>query len=687
MYFLWNPVKAFTTWISGAASDAVSKVLGPEGVAVRCIRQLLFWLDSLIYDLIIKLYNMFNTLCSVRLMNGNVVSSIATRIGMILGIIMLFRVVLAFINMLIDPDKVSDKNSGAVSVIKKILIVIVMLGVSNFVFDTLYYVQYSVINSGAISKILLPAIPVNEDGSEFTNFGGLLAEETLYAFYHVDDFEVDDSGDSDDSDNPTEEIEYCKDIIEQFRSDIVQENPNFNLGNICLNATVNVKISGDEENNESEDFIVSYNGLLATAAGIGIAYFLFMYCIHVGIRMVQLMVLEIIAPMAFISYLSPKQDNMFSKWIKIYFATYIDVFIRVAIINLVTMIISAMFANGGGLDSFTFWNDLGDVSMGQRGFYIVIIILALLAFAKKAPELLKELIPASASKLGFGEDPLAGGLIGGLVGGTLGGALSGARNEQGIGNKAIGFLQGGLGGALHGGVAGLKDKKGGLSGLRAGGKSGSDAAAATAQRVRLGGSRVATPFAGNYASRIDDQNEKLQKTVDMYNAAQDEAKSEAVKNGQNYYINSATYGGRVNLRQLDALRNDQNVSAEKRASYAEEYDRLEKAATMFNLDEGAAAENGEIGFDASGNYVGARYFDSAGNSVTVDRNNRDEMAHILGSENAKIEENIRSVSGQSRGTAGRGNAAKSKRNEASSQIIRNTSSNKYQRSKVNQKKK
>ena len=680
-FLIWYKPWTWGEDIGNAVTNAFDSL---EGLLMRGIRQLFFLLNSLLYDLIIKLYNMFETLCSARLLNASVVNAIATRIGMILGIVMLFNVVLAFINMLIDPDKVSDKNNGAVAVIKRVLIVIVMLGVSNFVFDTLYYVQYSVINSGAISKILLPKIPKYEDGSDISNFGGLLAEETFSAFYYVDPALVPVSGD--DGEEGREKLEYCEKAVEKFRSDLVQDVPNFDMGNVCLNEYVTVQ-TGEDSENESEEFVINFNFLLLTAAGIGIAYFIFMYCIKVGIRMIQLMILEIIAPMAFISYLSPKQDNMFSKWYKIYLATYIDVFIRVAIINLVTMIISAMFTTEGGLDGFVFWKDL-NVDIGQRSFYIIVMILALLAFAKKAPELLKELMPASASKLGFGEDSLGGGLIGGLVGGTLGGAFSGIKNEQGFGNKAIGFLQGGLGGALHGGLAGLKDNKGGLSGLKAGGKSGSAAAAATAQRVRLGGSRVVTPFSGNYASRIDDQNEKLQKTVDMYNSAQDEAKSEAQKNGQNYYIDSATYGNKVNMRQLDALRNDQNISAEERAKYAEEYDRLEKAATMFNLDAGAAAENGQIYFAANGQYDHASYTDSNGNPINVDRTDMAGMnEHILGSENAKIEENIRTVSGQSRGTVGRGNTAKTKRNEASSQIVRNTSNNKYQRSKANQKKK
>ena len=150
-----------------------------------------------------------------------------------------------------------------------------------------------------------------------------------------------------------------------------------------------------------EVFIVNYNWILCVVAGIFVVYLLFLYCIKVGVRMIQLMVLEIISPMAIVSYLSPKKDNMFSKWLKIYFSTYIDVFIRIAIINFVVFLIATVLAGDIG-DGF--WSSIGNPTDTSTVIFLrVVIILALLTFAKKAPDLIKELFPSSgASKLGFG---------------------------------------------------------------------------------------------------------------------------------------------------------------------------------------------------------------------------------------------------------------------------------------------
>ena len=402
MNFLFvNPISALGNWLSGTVSDAVQNAIGTvEGLIVRGIRELFFLIDTLIYDLIIKLYNVFHTLCTVRLLDGSLMDDIASRVGMLLGLIMIFYVTLSFIKMLVDPDSISNKDTGAAAIIKKILIVIVMLGVSRFAFETLFMIQKTVISSNAISKVFLPVIPTNSDGSDFENFGGLLAEETLHAFYYIDDFDMSNVSDSE----TLETVNECRNILNSFRKDIISNPASFSLGNICLNSVINVKVS-ENSDDTTEDFVINYNFLLATLAGVGIAYFLFMYCIQVGIRMVQLMVLEIISPMAFISYISPRKDTMFSKWIKIYFSTYIDAFIRVAIINLVTMVISALFTTGNGFDGFAFWKDFDDVNFATKSFYTIIMILALLAFAKKAPELIKEFLPKSASGLKLFESP------------------------------------------------------------------------------------------------------------------------------------------------------------------------------------------------------------------------------------------------------------------------------------------
>ena len=477
---------------TGAAAEIINSV---ESVVMRGLRILFYTIDQFIYDLMIKLYKMFETLCTVRLLSTDLMSSIARRIGVILGLVMLFYVVLAFVKMLVDPDKVNDKDNGGVAVIKRVLIVIVMLGVSNFVFDTLFEVQKTLIQSGAISKLFLPVIPsdtitelnnskFNEDGEQaddsrtlkqqeamirrggglFEHFGGLLAEETFYAFYHInDEIEIinDESSDGSGSVDYENLVNYCRKIHNKFREEMISDNPSFSLGSVCLNEMVPTRVVNEDKSyGTGMTYLIDYNFLLATGAGIAIVYFLLMYCIQVGIRMIQIMVLEIISPMAIISFLSPKKDNMFSKWTSIYFSTYIDVFIRVAIINLVVLVISALFSTGKSFEGFAFWDSFVDLNKPTRYFYIVIMILALMAFAKKAPDLIKEFVPKGKSGLGFGSMKMKD--FFGL--GTTLGAAAGAGMELLHGNP-IGML----GGAFRGGKAGF-GSKGIFSAISSGGK-------------------------------------------------------------------------------------------------------------------------------------------------------------------------------------------------------------------------
>ena len=147
--------------------------------------------------------------------------------------------------------------------------------------------------------------------------------------------------------------------------------------------------------------------------------------------------------MAVVSYLSPKKDNMFSKWFKIYISTYIDIFIRVGIIYF-CVFLSAQLLDTIESGETTFWASIGQEDLTTRSYIVVIMILALLTFAKKAPELLKELLPTSASKLGFGTSMKEIFGLGATVGGIAGlgistiGRVSGAAKNIGH-SAAVGY--------------------------------------------------------------------------------------------------------------------------------------------------------------------------------------------------------------------------------------------------------
>ncbi len=316
---------------------------------------------------------------------------------------------------------------------------------------------------------LLPTEDVTVDTD---NFGNVLAARTFGTFYTVNETLVNANSVS---------AEQCVSYRNLLLNNVASTGSDYDVGTYCLNAYSTVQIedsndTGDQTYSTSyEAFIMDYNFPLQLIAGVAIVYLLFMYVIKVGVRVVQLTVLQMISPAAIVGYLSPKKDNFFTKWWKIYFATYIDVFIRTGIIYFVVYL-SSMLLDTMDSGTNTFWNSVNPGSTSTRYTIVVVMILALLTFAKKAPELIKELMPSSVSKLGFGVS--AKDIVGlnkglstavgagtgaavGLLGGAAGGARAGYERNgilSGIGHGLTGALGGVTGGLFRGGQVGLGSK-------------------------------------------------------------------------------------------------------------------------------------------------------------------------------------------------------------------------------------
>ena len=60
---------------------------------------------------------------------------------------MTFRLTFAFIQYIINPDTLADKKKGAGNIIVKIVVAVVLLGSSNYIFQFAYKVQDKIISS------------------------------------------------------------------------------------------------------------------------------------------------------------------------------------------------------------------------------------------------------------------------------------------------------------------------------------------------------------------------------------------------------------------------------------------------------------------------------------------------------------------------------------------------------------
>ena len=279
--------------------DWLTKADGVGGLIVKGLRSLCYWLDELIYGLIPNMYNLFDRLCTARLLDGEVMRTIADRIGLLLGIIMFFYVIFNLIQSLLNPDLLTDKEKGISNIVKKVILVIVMLGVSNFVFDALYGVQKNVIKSDIISKLILPYTVENRD-----HFGYFMTGKLMSSFYEIrpeEDFIFSNNEDR-------EKYDECKEIYDLLQFNI-SNYADLELGQMCLNETLTSNGSNGLE--EKSIFMIEFDEIISVLVGIFVLYFLFSYCLSIGVRMLQLMFLEIISPMAIISFLSLKKDNIF----------------------------------------------------------------------------------------------------------------------------------------------------------------------------------------------------------------------------------------------------------------------------------------------------------------------------------------------------------------------------------------
>lgn len=446
------------------------------------LRSIMFNLNVLIYRMISFLCNVFEVLCYGKLLENEQISRLFTRITVILGLVMLVRVSFNFIQLLIDPDPMLDSKKGLPSLIKRIVIVIVMLGTSTYIFSFLTNVQTIIIRDDVIPKILLPE-KVDTD-----NFGDKLSGELFLSFWipvthetnlvkdlglNARDFE-DLAGVSASTDITEKTVMFVlKKMISVISSlkgitcddDYLEGvNQKIKQGNY-LDAAACVNARG--KINDYEVYMVDYNWFFSIIVGLGVLWLVLSYCLNLGARMIQLVFLQIISPVAIIGYLSPKEENAFTNWLKAYFSTYVDIFIRLIVFNFVVYLINLLFT------SDVFWNSIGITSGKpvEKGIITALMCLALLLFAKNVPELIKRIFPSTGgSGLNLGmESASTFAPVGMTIGATVGGALgwltgtathtsSNLHAGKGAGESIAKGLLGGATGMFRGVSNGLSHK-------------------------------------------------------------------------------------------------------------------------------------------------------------------------------------------------------------------------------------
>lgn len=333
---------------------------------------------KVIYQLIAWLYELFITIAKVNILSSEDIAPIYQRVTMILTIVMVFYITFEFVKYVVQPDTIGDKEKGVSNLAYKMIIVILLIAFVPRIFSLAYNLQGKIIENQIFSKVILGKKEV-----DMSTYGRGFSADMFSVFYKVNE----------------EACNGCdSEGVVNFNLNRLRETGDLKYLNIGLNESKKIENPASGKNEETPT--IDFDGLLAIIVGALILYILALYCIDVGTRYAQLIFLQIISPVAIMGYLTPKKDNMFSKWTKQCITTYINLFIRIAIIYFVLLICQVLGESYGNGKLF---EGLGSISPSIQAFTYIALVMGLLVFANKAPKMLQELFPSSgAAGIGFG---------------------------------------------------------------------------------------------------------------------------------------------------------------------------------------------------------------------------------------------------------------------------------------------
>lgn len=333
-------------------------------------------LCSIVYGLIVLAFNLFTEISQLDLLSADKVNGIYQRLTMIITIVMVFYITFEFIKYVISPDTISDKEKGAGKIVTRIVTAILLIAFVPTIFSWGYKLQQKILDTNVI-----PVVVFGQKNWDYKSAGSNFAGNVFSAFYRAN------------CDSETNEKE-CNDARETVDNTIAKFKEDKGL--LALGGAVGNDIISSLKSIGTGKKLIQFDGLLALVFGCFTLYVLFSYVLDLGTRYIQLLFLQIIAPVAIISSITPQKDSMLKKWAKQCSITYLDVFIRLAILYFMLLIVSILSSE---LDFYEMTKNGKQINI----FVYIVIIAGLFIFVQRAPNLLKELLPqGGAASLGFG---------------------------------------------------------------------------------------------------------------------------------------------------------------------------------------------------------------------------------------------------------------------------------------------
>lgn len=432
-----------------------------EKLALKVFRFLFSWIDSLIAKLITMMYKLLMNLSELVLYSDDIIKVLGKRIGLILGIFMLFKLAISLINYMISPDKISDGKQGGGKLIINVGISLALLISINFIFKEAYRIQGVIVNSRIIEKVFFGNNGIylsTSDNSEEQDYkmdigyylysGFLVPNVDIFGHSCDEMWDVAvDLNQLTDAQKAANDDKTCASLLIENLDDNAIRSINNARNSLDMSYVLNdwdIISASPKERVLAFDYIP----IVSNVAGIVVLLVLISFSMDLATRAIKMLFLQIIAPIPIISNMDlGKGQEIFKKWGKQCINTYLSVFIRLIAINFAVFMIVLLRGDYKNIFVNNVWLN-------------IFLIIGALMFAKQVPGLLEDFLGIKMNGLTlhpikkFQEQALFGKQITGLASGVgkgavgvVGGGIAGARAGGRVGNPFGGLAAGAIMGA------------------------------------------------------------------------------------------------------------------------------------------------------------------------------------------------------------------------------------------------
>lgn len=372
---------------------------------------ILLFLDSIVYSLISWVYQIILVLCRVDILDNTFsVDALINRIYIIIGVVVLFLLAYSLLRSMVNPDDAVKGKKSPATIIKDVIISIVLIALIPTIFSFAMRFQTSILENNTIGKLILGTTTTignqTVSSEDLIQRGGIeIASNVLRAFLHPNyaNCEQNANGEYDCSNI---EVEYSAygvtgtDTFDAFWESMINRGSLTAITDLADNIV---------------DGGVTYYYIISTIAGVCVLIVMISYCFDVALRLVKLAVFQLIAPLPILARIMPGEqgNKVFSNWLKATISTYVEVFIRLAILFFGVLIINIVVQN-----FTTIFNDVwtGSDALTIKLFAQLFIILGIILFIQQAPKILKDITGLDSGKYNvFGSAFKAAAMLGGGV--------------------------------------------------------------------------------------------------------------------------------------------------------------------------------------------------------------------------------------------------------------------------------